>query len=372
MPSLDHPRLPRCFLSWGEPPDSVGDERLRIVSRRRSLTLKGHSFREFAHEVLPLLDGQTHIDDIGARVAHLFDPADLAAALETLSAHGIVVEGGASTAARLEAQQGYFDEFGDSSDTTARRLRDAHVVLVGAGGAGGAVARALGVAGVGRLVCIDASEVGPVDTYFSSMFGTHDIGRSRAEVMLERVREVVPDIDGRAVTERPADADAFAPLVADADLVLCCLESGDLNLALKLARACRAASVRWLAGALEGPEIVAGPGFGPDGEGPCYLCYRMREVACAANPESRFALERRLDRLQRDLGARRENLVCGADLLAGLLVAETLNILGGSAPPSLDGKLLVSDLRTLGQTRHTVLKKPGCPVCGRSSPEGAA
>jgi adenylyltransferase/sulfurtransferase len=89
----------------------------------------------------------------------------------------------------------------------------------------------------------------------------------------------------------------------------------------------------------------------------------MREVACASNPQSRFKLERRLDQMHQDFGARRENLACGADLLAGLLGAETLNLLGGIAEPALDGRIVVTDLTSLRQEKHVILRKPGCPVC---------
>ena len=41
-------------------------------------------------------------------------------------------------------------------------------------------------------------------------------------------------------------------------MALCCLESADLNLALKLDRACRDMGLRWLAGSLGllGPVLV--------------------------------------------------------------------------------------------------------------------
>jgi bacteriocin biosynthesis cyclodehydratase domain-containing protein len=370
MPFFQKPLLPSSFLAWTEPPDEAGDEVFRIVSWRRSLTLKGHSFREFARSVLPLLDGKRSLDEIHAQTADLFARVDLEAALELLGTQGILVEGTApetDAPPRLAPQINYLGEVAEEGRAAQRHLGAARVVVVGMGGAGASLARSLGVAGVGRIACADPYDVQPTDLYFAALFDTGDIGRNRAECAAAHIREAAPEIDIRSVVGRLDDPAEIDALIQGADLVISCLESGDLNTILKLNRCCRAAGVRWLTGALEGPSIVGGPGFPPSGEGPCYMCYRMREVACAANPQSRFALERRLDRQKQDLGGRRENLACGADILAGLLGAEALNILARVSDPALDGRILLIDLTNLRQEKHVVLRKPGCPVCGSGS-----
>jgi molybdopterin-synthase adenylyltransferase len=371
---FDRPLLPSCFLTWVEPPDEAGDEKLRIVSRRRALTLKGHSFREFGRSVLPLLDGRRRFDEICEATRDLFDRADLEAALATLGEQGVVVEGDgpglAEAPPRLAPQVNYLGEAAEEGRRAQLRLSAVRVAVFGMGGAGAGVVRALASAGVGRLLLVDPQAVGPADPYFSPLFESTDIGRNRAEVVASRLRALAPEVAAEAVADRPADAGAVGALVAGCDLALCLLESGELNLALKLNRAARTRGLRWLAGALEGTEVVAGPGFPPSGEGPCYMCARMREVACAGSPEARFALEQRYDRLREDLGGRRENTVFGADLLAGLLGSEAFNILTGAAPPALDGRVLVLELPSLKQTKHVVLRKPGCPVCG--APESTA
>jgi bacteriocin biosynthesis cyclodehydratase domain-containing protein len=108
--------------------------------------------------------------------------------------------------------------------------------------------------------------------------------------------------------------------------------------------------------------VVVGPAVHP-GQGPCYLCYRMRSVACAGNPEDAFAYERYLDRRRQDDGARRENLVFGAGLAAHLLGLEVLKELTGLSEPSLAGRILTVRLTDLQIERHTVLRKPWCPAC---------
>lgn len=368
MLKFQYPLLPNCFLTWTEPPNEAGEEIFRIVSWRRSLMLKGHSFREFARTVVPLLDGTRSFDEICAKTKDLFTRADLEAAFEALGAQGIILEAADApefnALPRLAPQINYLSEVAAEGRLAQRRLGDAKVAIFGMGGAGAALVRSLGAAGIGRIRCVDSYQVGPADLYFSALFGEQDLGRNRADCVVARVRVTAPEIDLDSQPNRPDDPDTISELINGFDLVISCLEAGELNLILKLGRTCRSAGIRWLAGALEGPEIIAGPGFPPGGDGPCYMCYRMRAVACSANPQSRFALERRLDRLKKDMSATRENLASGADILAGFLATETINLFGGVSAPSLDGRILAIDLLSLQQEKHVILRKPGCPVCG--------
>lgn len=343
----------------------------RIVSWRRSLTLKGHSFREFDREVVPLLDGRHDLTSIAEAVADLFERPDLEAALGMLEAQGIVVDaagGEAEPPARLSPQLAWLGEVAPEGRKAQRRFTGATVVLFGAGGPGAVAARALAAAGLGRLILVDPAQVGPSDSYFSALYHAEDMGRPRAEVLATSLSPFASETEIVAHAERPPDVAAIAALIEPADLVLCCLESGELNLALKLNRACRGAEKRWIAGSLEGTELVVGPGFPGTEDAACYMCWRMREVAGAANPESRFALERRLDRLQGDLSHRRENVAPGADIVGGMLAAEAISVLTGAAESSLDSRFLVVQLPGLRQSKHSVLRKPGCPVCGVAHP----
>lgn len=358
------PLLPDGFLLWTDPPDDAGDETLHIVSHRRALALKGRSFREFARSVAPMLDGAHDIEEIRAANADAFAAADIDAAIAMLAAQGIVVEGsGGATPARLAPQLNYFGEMAAEGRGAQARLAAARVVVFGLGGPGAAAARALAAAGVGRLTLVDATPATATDDYYAALFAGAAPRAARGRCVAERLAALAPEIVIDAPETAGDAVEDVEALLDGADLALCCLESAQLNLALKLNRAARARRVRWLAGALEGGEIVVGPGFAAAGEGPCYMCWRMREVSCAANPGSRFSLERRLDQLRRDLGDRREAFAPAADILGGMMALEALNVLSGLAAPALDGRLITLDLRTLAQTKHTVLRKPGCPVC---------
>jgi adenylyltransferase/sulfurtransferase len=226
------------------------------------------------------------------------------------------------------------------------------------------VARSLVAAGIGRLTIVDPANVQPTDPYFSGLYQPGDVGQNRADVLATALAKNENQTTLATHVTRPLDADAIKPLIAGASLTLCCLDSGEMNLALKLNIACHVLGVNWIAASLEGTELVVGPGFFQTDDGPCYLCWRMREVAGAANPQNRYALEGRLGQLQSDLSGRRENLAVSADIVGGMLSAEALTWLTGTSTPNLDGRFVVIGLPGLRMEKHMVLRKPGCPVCG--------
>lgn len=367
------PLLPSHYSVWFEPPDESGDEVLRIVSERRSLKLKGHSFREFHRCVVPLLDGKHTMEEICRETTDIFDAEDLDAALRMLAAQGIVIEGATATMAdgvaeRLMPQLNYFHEMTEEGRNLQARLTAAKVAVIGLGGAGAATALSLAASGVGKLIAVDDQPLTPPDIYLSPIFGTEEIGRNRAESLEARVRSSAPQVETSAISARIETEDELWRSIEGSDFVVCCLDAGMLNLAYKLNKVCMRYGVRWISAALEGAEVVVGPAFDPH-SGPCYMCYRMRSVACASNPNASFAFERYLDRKKTDLSGRRENLVFGAGIVANMLGVEVMKALTGSSEPSLVGRLLTVNLQDLSTQKHTVLQKPWCPTCMEREPQ---
>lgn len=361
------PLLPSHYSVWFEPPDEAGDEVLRIVSDRRSLKLKGHSFRDFHQRVVPLLDGRHSVEEIEEQTGDLFRAEDLIEALNMLGEQGVVVEGSGDEMAedlssRLAPQLNFFREVAPSSAELQGRLAAATVAIIGLGGAGAGAALALAAAGVGTLRCIDTLPVAPTDVYLAAPFSIADVGSGRAAAVASKIKASAPQV--AVVADFPAmesEAD-LRRAITGADFVICCLDPGQSNVVYKLNRVCLAEEIRWIACALAGTEITVGPAIHP-GESACYLCYRMRATACGGNPEEAFAYEKYLDRRKRDDSGRRENLVFGAGLAANLVALEAFKELSGIAEPSLVGRVLTVDLADLAIQKHSVLRKPWCPAC---------
>jgi adenylyltransferase/sulfurtransferase len=360
---------------WIDPPDEAGDEVLHIVSERRSLKMKGHAFREFHKLVVPLLDGRHTLEEIQASAGDVFRPEDLGECLDVLGGQGVIVEADipaphVPAAERMAPQLNLFRDLAPGLDLQARLTR-ATVAVLGLGGAGTATAMALGSAGVGTVRCVDWLSLTPTDIYWSPFLGADRVGENRAEAAARAVRSGAPEVSVPVDAGALDSEDDIRRAIGGADYAVCCLDSSQSNLIFKLNRVCLADGVRWCAGSSAGIEITAGPAFQP-GASPCYVCYRMRAVACAGNPEEAFAYEKYLDRRRRDDSATRESLVFGAGLVANLVGLEVVKTLTGIAEPSLVGRIVTIRLSDLAIERHTVLRKPWCPACFAPAEPGDA
>jgi adenylyltransferase/sulfurtransferase len=365
------PKLPNNIYVWFEPPDSSGDEVLHFVSERKRVKLKGHSFREFQQLVIPLLDGRHTLQEIEQSVADVFAPEDLEAGLQLLAANNLIEEAGrhgehAGFGEELTPQLNFFHELSLPSGEMQERLSKAVVTLIGMSGAGATAALSLAAAQVGTLRCVDALPVAPADHYLSHVFAPSDVGQGRAQLVAQKIKTAVPQVNASAHAEPLQTDDEVVAAIEGSDFVINCLDAGQSSLIYKLNRACLKTGTRWTSSALSGVEVLLGPTIHPF-ETPCYLCYKMRAVACAANPEDEFAFESFLDRRKQDDSGRRESLVFGANIAANLISLEAIKELSGALTGNALGKIIVFDLLELTSTRHVVLRKPWCPACFKLS-----
>lgn len=148
-----------------------------------------------------------------------------------------------------------------------RRLKAAHVLIVGAGGLGCPAALYLAAAGVGRISIADGDRVELSNLHRQVLFGTQDLGALKAQVAVARLRDLNPEVDARALAFQ-VSADNVMELLRDVDIVL----DGSDRLATRYLTndACVIAGRPWVSAAIhrfEGQTLVYVPGAGP-----CYRC----------------------------------------------------------------------------------------------------
>ena len=73
------------------------------------------------------------------------------------------------------------------------RLRQAHVCVVGIGGVGTWAAEALARSGIGAITLVDLDEVCVTNINRQLHALTETVGRSKVEVMAERIRAINPE-----------------------------------------------------------------------------------------------------------------------------------------------------------------------------------
>ena len=111
-----------------------------------------------------------------------------------------------------------------------RRLKEARIAVVGAGGIGSAVIPALAGAGIGQLTIIDDDVVEMGNLHRQPLFRERDAGYSKADLALQYVHRLNRHVDARPLQER-ITADNAQRVLADHDLVI----DGSDNFATRLA-----------------------------------------------------------------------------------------------------------------------------------------
>lgn len=115
------------------------------------------------------------------------------------------------------------------------RLASCHVFLAGLGGVGSWCAEALARAGVGRLTLVDMDTVAVsnINRQLPALFST--VGRGKAEVMAERIRDINPDCHLRVLTDFLTPDNIPTLLPGDVDYVIDCIDSLNCKVALIVA-----------------------------------------------------------------------------------------------------------------------------------------
>lgn len=80
-------------------------------------------------------------------------------------------------------------------------LKNKHVLVVGLGGVGGYAAEQLARAGIGKLTIVDGDTVNNTNRNRQLLALKSTVGRPKAEVMAERLRDINPDIELTVVNQ---------------------------------------------------------------------------------------------------------------------------------------------------------------------------
>jgi molybdopterin-synthase adenylyltransferase len=296
---------------------------------------------------------------------HLVGEADLTSSLAALDSLGLVEDGeqlslsDADLDDRHTSNLNFFSIYAGLDRPRAqfvRRLREAHVVVLGVGGAGSSLVMCLAGLGIGHLTLVDRDDVEPRNLARQFLYRHADLGRSKVERAAEWVREFDPGIDVRAVDRWVSSAADLTDLLDGADLVSGGLD-GHPDAPLWVNDAAVRAGVPLVVGGMLRSELVyysVDPGRSP--------CRRCDEVSLAgAEPDTVAAIGRR--------GFRAEEPVNG---LTGILAmhigshiaGEALRYLTGIEPPRAAGSYVRIDLRNgMVPVWEPFAADPDCPVC---------
>ncbi|HLV58478.1 MAG TPA: adenylyltransferase/sulfurtransferase MoeZ [Natronosporangium sp.] len=223
-----------------------------------------------------------------------------------------------------------------------KRLRNAKVLCVGAGGLGSPALMYLAAAGVGTLGVIDYDTVDESNLQRQVIHGQSDLGRPKVQSAADRVREINPQVN--VVTHETAlDRENILDIFRGYDLIL----DGTDNFA-----------TRYLvndAAVLLGKPYVWGSIYRFDGQasvfwaehGPCYRCLYPEPPPPGMVPSCAEGGV---------LG-----VLCAS--IGSIQVTEAIKLITGTGEP-LVGRLVVYDALEMSYRTINVRKDPDCVLCG--------
>lgn len=148
------------------------------------------------------------------------------------------------------------------------RLRQARVLVVGAGALGNEILKNLALLGVGRILVADLDTIEDTNLTRAILFRAGDRGRHKAEVAAERVMEVNPDVRAQALVG-DVNYDLGLGVFREMDLVFGALDNREARVTINAN--CWKLGRPWIDGAIELMQGVARL-FVPGEEAPCYEC----------------------------------------------------------------------------------------------------
>ncbi|MFD5468461.1 adenylyltransferase/sulfurtransferase MoeZ [Kitasatospora sp. NPDC127059] len=225
-----------------------------------------------------------------------------------------------------------------------KRLKNAKVLCVGAGGLGSPALMYLAAAGVGTLGIVEFDVVDESNLQRQIIHGQADIGRSKAESARDSVKEINPYVDVVLHEER-LDNSNVMEIFSGYDLIV----DGTDNFA-----------TRYLvndAAVLLGKPYVWGSIYRFDGQasvfwaehGPCYRCLYPEAPPPGMVPSCAEGGV---------LG-----VLCAS--IGSIQVNEAIKLLAGIGDP-LVGRLMIYDALEMNYRQVKVRKDPNCAVCGEN------
>ncbi len=228
--------------------------------------------------------------------------------------------------------------------TGQKRLKNARVLCVGAGGLGSPALLYLAAAGVGTLGIIDFDVVDESNLQRQIIHGQSDIGRPKAESARDSIQEINPLVNV-VVHETALDNDNVMEIFSQYDLIV----DGTDNFATRylVNDAC----------VLLGKPYVWGSIYRFDGQasvfwaeyGPCYRCLYPEPPPPGMVPSCAEGGV---------LG-----VLCAS--IGSIQVTEAIKLLTGVGD-SLAGRLMIYDALEMSYRTVRVRKDPECAICGKN------
>jgi len=146
-------------------------------------------------------------------------------------------------------------------------VRNATVLVIGAGALGNEVLKNLALMGIGNLLIADFDTIEDANLSRSILFRQSDRGRRKVDAAAERVKELNPDVNVRA-WHGDVNYELGMGVFRHVDAIVGCLDNREARLSIN--RFCWAVGRPWVDGAIQ--ELMGIVRVFWPGQGACYEC----------------------------------------------------------------------------------------------------
>jgi len=160
-----------------------------------------------------------------------------------------------------------YHTFGYISWWQQETVRNATVLVIGAGALGNEVLKNLALMGIGNLLIADFDTIEDANLSRSVLFRQSDRGRRKVDAAAERIKELNPDVDVKA-WHGDINYELGLGVFRHVDAIVGCLDNREARLSIN--RFCWAVGRPWVDGAIQ--ELMGIVRVFWPGQGACYEC----------------------------------------------------------------------------------------------------
>lgn len=223
-----------------------------------------------------------------------------------------------------------------------QRLLQSNVLIIGMGGLGSPVAAYLAAAGIGHLTLVDFDVVDLSNLQRQILHGTPDINKSKVESAVESLRVINPDIELEPINYA-LEGQTLTDAVTRADAVVDCCDNFATR--FELNEACVKTKTPLVSGGVIQFEGQVSVFDARQEDSPCYQCLYKPVQEGEGETCSQIGV-----------------LASAPGIIGSIQATETLKLLLGL--PTLTGKLLLMDAKSMEWRVIKLPSDPNCPVCG--------
>ena len=322
------------------------------------LVLEGAGER--GRELIGRIDGRSSVAALEAEFG-----AEAVGELLALLAAEDLVEDASDYDALAAAERGRYDRqlryFADvapaglSAPACQRRLRGAHVMVLGVGGLGTWSALSLACCGVGRLTLVDGDTVELSNLNRQVLYSEEDIGRAKATVAAQALERFNPGVRVVPVARTLGTRAEIAAAVRGSSLVVDAADRPAHDIERWVNAACFAHGVPYITMSHFPPYARVGPLYVP-GETGCFNC---QELAYRRS----YELYDHIVDQRRGAPSPAATLGPVCAFVGGQVALDVVHHLTGICAPASRGTVRIFDTRTLTVSEEAVPRDPLCEVC---------